>query len=75
MAARPAVLDYQVRQTGRGAAVSVIAERSLDVDELRCDLALALARAGIAQPEVSVRCVEALDLHTTTGKGRRFIPL
>jgi phenylacetate-coenzyme A ligase PaaK-like adenylate-forming protein len=50
MAAHSAVLDYQVQQTVRGAAVSVIVERALDIDELRNDLAVALARAGPTMP-------------------------
>lgn len=84
--AQPGVLDYQVRQTARGAAVHVLLERQADLpqlcnqlcnqlrNQLRDQLCAALARAGLADPEVTVEAVPALPRHPETGKLRRVIP-
>jgi len=73
--AHPGVLDYQVRQTAYGAAVHVLLERKADLALLREQLRQALARAGLADPEVTVDAVPALPRHPETGKLRRVIPL
>jgi phenylacetate-CoA ligase len=73
MLARADVLDYQVRQTARGVAVSVMLERDTDLAPLRDQLCAALSRAGLADPEVSVDAVAALPRHPETGKLRRVI--
>jgi phenylacetate-CoA ligase len=71
---QPEVLDYQVRQTGRGVAVQVLLERGSGVAGLREQLRTALAQAGLADPEVSVDAVAALPRNPETGKLRRVIP-
>jgi phenylacetate-CoA ligase len=70
-----AAVDYQVRQTARGIDVAVLADGPLDVEHLRGALASALSGAGLANPEVAVRRVPALERHGDTGKLRRVIPL
>jgi phenylacetate-CoA ligase len=72
--AHPDVLDYQVRQTARGAAVQVLLERGTSVAGLREQLCAALARAGLADPEVTVEAVATLPRNPETGKLRRVIP-
>jgi phenylacetate-CoA ligase len=72
--ARPEVIDYQVRQTTGGVAVSAMLERGLDLDLLRRDLGAALRRAGLADPQVQVDAVASLPRHPETGKLRRVIP-
>jgi phenylacetate-CoA ligase len=72
--AQPGVLDYQVRQTARGAAVHVLLERQADLALLREQLCAALVRAGLADPEVTVEAVPTLPRHPETGKLRRVIP-
>jgi phenylacetate-coenzyme A ligase PaaK-like adenylate-forming protein len=72
--AQPDVLDYQVRQTARGVAVQVLLGRGTSVTSLREQLRAALARAGLADPEVIVRAVAALPRNPETGKLRRVIP-
>jgi phenylacetate-CoA ligase len=72
--AQPGVLDYQVRQTPRGAAVQVLLERKADLVLLHGQLREALARAGLADPQVTVEAVPALPRHPETGKLRRVIP-
>jgi len=68
------VLDYQVRQTARGVAVQVLLERETSLAPLREHLRTALARAGLADPEVTVDAVAALLRNPQTGKLRRVIP-
>jgi phenylacetate-CoA ligase len=70
----PEVLDYQVQQTARGAAVSVLLQRETSLVPLREQLRSALARAGLANPDVTVDAVAALPRHAQTGKLRRVIP-
>ncbi len=68
------VLDYQVRQTARGIAVQVLQERETSLSPLRDQLRAALARAGLANPEVTVDAAAALPRNPETGKLRRVIP-
>jgi phenylacetate-CoA ligase len=69
----PDVIEYQVRQTAHGAEVLVVCERQPDLAALEASLGAGLAQAGIAQPEVVVRVVDALP-RMATGKLRRFVP-
>jgi phenylacetate-CoA ligase len=71
---QPAVLDYQVQQTPRGAAVQVLLEHQADLAQLRDQLRTALTRAGLADPDVTVQAVTVLPRNPQTGKLRRVIP-
>jgi phenylacetate-CoA ligase len=71
--AHPGVLDYQVRQTTGGAAVHVQLDRDTDLAVLRDQLRQAMARAGLADPEVTVHAVPTLPRHPETGKLQRVI--
>jgi hypothetical protein len=73
--AKADVLDYQVRQTARGIAVQVLLERETSLAPLREQLGTALARAGLADPEVTVEAATALPRNPETGKLRRVIPV
>ena len=66
--------EYQVRQTERGIYVAVVAAGGLDQAALTAALAGALRRAGLPDPEVTLRVVAAIARHPDTGKARRFIP-
>jgi phenylacetate-CoA ligase len=68
------VIEYQVRQTGRGIDVAVVAVGGLDQAALTAALAGALRRAGLPDPEVTLRVVAAIARRPDTGKTRRFIP-
>jgi phenylacetate-CoA ligase len=70
----PEIVDYQVQQTARGVAVSVLLERETGLAPLRERLRTALTQAGLADPEVTVDVVDALPRHPQTGKLRRVIP-
>ena len=69
----PRVSEYQVLQTARGADVLVVGDP--DVDGLAAASAAALSRYGLADAEVTVRAVEKLQRHVSTGKLKRFVPL
>jgi phenylacetate-CoA ligase len=70
----PAVVEYQVTQTRRGAHVAVVAPCGVDERALAARLAAALGGAGIGAAEVTVEPVPAIARHPDTGKARRFIP-
>lgn len=71
----PAIVEYQVHQTPRGIATSVVTAGDTDLAATGRLLADALADAGLAQPTVEVVRVEHLARHPETGKVRRFVPL
>jgi phenylacetate-CoA ligase len=69
----PRVSEYQVHQTPTGADILVVGDP--DVDGLASAVATALRRHGLADAEISVRTVERLARHESTGKLKRFVPL
>jgi phenylacetate-coenzyme A ligase PaaK-like adenylate-forming protein len=69
----PEVRDYQVRQTTRGAQISVVSA-GVDVGRMAAEVADALRRAGLADPTVDVDIVEDLP-RSAIGKRRLFVPL
>jgi phenylacetate-CoA ligase len=75
MVRTPAALEYQVRQTGRGIDIAVVASGPFDQTALAAALEQTLRSAGLADPQVRVREVCDIARHPETGKARRFIPL
>ena len=68
-----AVRDYQIRQTERGAEVSVCCERTLHLRAVGQRMASALSKGGVNHPSVSVRRVTAIE-RGPTGKLQRLVP-
>ena len=68
------IVEYQVRQTERGADVCVVADAEIDAAVVRVKIADALAGLGLDRPEVTCRRVATLD-RQASGKLKRFIPL
>jgi phenylacetate-coenzyme A ligase PaaK-like adenylate-forming protein len=68
------ILEYQVRQTSRGAAITVRCSGPVNLQVLERELAVGLERLGLLSPEVSVTAAERLD-KGATGKLKRFVPL
>ena len=68
------IVEYQVRQSARGAEVAVRCAGEVDVASVRAGIASDLARLGLENPEVSVEPVERLARHSS-GKLKRFVPL
>jgi phenylacetate-CoA ligase len=75
LARAPAVREFQVRQTGRGADVSAVIDGAPDLAALAAEVQDSLRRAGLPAPLVTIRPVAALDRDPVTGKARRFVPL
>ena len=71
----PAVREFQVRQTERGADLAAVVDGHLDVAALTAAVRDGLRQAGLPDPQITLRRVEALDRDPLTGKARRFIPL
>ncbi len=71
----PAIREFQVRQTERGADVAAVTDGDLDHAALTAALEQSLRQAGLTGPRVVIRRVEALDQDAMTGKARRFVPL
>ena len=68
------VVEYQVRQTARGAAIAVRVTEAFDGETLAGEIAAGLARLGVTDPEVTVTAVNHLD-RQYSGKLKRFVPL
>jgi phenylacetate-CoA ligase len=78
LARAPAVREFQVRQTDRGADVTAVvdgAPETADLAALSAAVQDSLRLAGLPGPQVMIRRVDALDRDPLTGKARRFIPL
>ena len=68
------VVEYQVRQTARGAAIAVRVTEAFDGEALAAEIAAGLARLGLAEPQVNVTTVDQLE-RQYSGKLKRFVPL
>ena len=66
------VVEYQVRQTERGAVISVVCHGQADLAELDTELVTRLTELGLPAPEVSVTTVSSIARHD--GKLKRFVP-
>jgi len=70
----PAVVEIQVVQTPRGADISVATNAECNTEGLRRGLADLMSSAGLVDPQVTIRRVDALD-RLWSGKLRQFQPL
>ena len=71
----PGVVEYQVRQTRRGARIAVRCGASVDLDRLRGEIAQALADVGLPRPAVELTVADRLERDPGPAKLRRFVPL
>ena len=71
--ADPQVREYQVRQTARGADITVVADAGLDGAALAAAVEQSLRQAGVTEPRVTISRAEAITRDRRTGKVRRFI--
>jgi len=74
LVAMSAVREYQVRQTERGIDVACVPDGAVASAALVARLEQGLRQAGLAEPRVCVRMVDAISRDPLTGKVRRFIP-
>ncbi|MGH7630843.1 MAG: phenylacetate--CoA ligase family protein [Gemmatimonadales bacterium] len=70
----PGIVEYQVRQTARGAEVDVVRSGPADLDALAREIGAKLAKAGVPSPAVTVREVSRIA-RPAGGKLKRFVPL
>ena len=70
----PEIVEYQVRQTPRGADIAVRMSGDVDLQALRATIAEHVAKAGLARAEISIKSVPAIE-RTSAGKLTRFVPL
>jgi phenylacetate-CoA ligase len=68
------VREYQVRQTARGADITVVADAGLDEAALTATVEQSLRQAGVRQPHVTINHAEAIARDPRTGKAKRFLP-
>src|SRR6516162_8848100 len=71
----PAVREFQIRQTERGADIAAVTEAGFDPSAIVAAIGRSLRQAGLTRPQVGFRRVGALDRDPMTSKARRFIPL
>ncbi len=69
------ITAYQVCQTERGAAITVVASGSAACDSLAGTIETGLANAGLAEPRVCVEQVASIGRTSHGGKLKRFVPL
>jgi len=67
------IIEYQVQQTQRGAAISIRCVGDVDVSSLRLEIEKGLRELGLEEPDVSVAQVDHFE-RLSTGKLKRFIP-
>lgn len=67
------LVDYQIRQTRRGASVVVVCQGEVDLEQLRVKVSAGLTALAINEPDVQVTRVERLP-RLASGKLKRFIP-
>jgi phenylacetate-coenzyme A ligase PaaK-like adenylate-forming protein len=69
------ILEFQVRQTERGAEVAVRTTAKVPFEPLTRQLVEAMRRPGLADPEVRLTVVTHIEQTPGSGKLRRYIPL
>lgn len=71
---QPDILEYQIRQTPRGAHLAYRSKGEADNARLSSKMREALLSFGLQEPEVTVEKVALLE-RTAAGKLKRFVPL
>lgn len=72
---RAGIVEYQVRQTPRGARIAVRCSAPVDLDGLRGEIVLTLASLGLPRPIVEIERAERLKRDGGPAKLRRFVAL
>lgn len=70
----PNVIEYQVRQTARGADISLVTKGPVDIVNLRERIVRSLEKFGLNRAEISLTVVDRLE-RSPIGKLKRFFPL
>jgi len=72
---RRKVIEYQVRQTPRGADIAIRTTDDVEFEQLRQELLEDLIRVGLSEPQITINAVDEIERSGTAGKLRRFLPL
>ena len=69
------LVEYQVRQTARGADISAVTSASdaVDTNALAARIEDALRNLGLPAPTVTIATVDSVD-RQASGKRKRFVP-
>jgi phenylacetate-coenzyme A ligase PaaK-like adenylate-forming protein len=70
----PELIEYQVRQTPRGATIAILTAGEVNMETLRAEIATHVAKAGLHDPDIAVVRVASIE-RTTAGKLKRFVPI
>lgn len=73
MLRHPDVSEYQVLVDDRTVTLLLVPSRPVDGDEVRRDVAVALAGAGAQAARIEIRMVDRITRDLRTGKAKRFI--
>lgn len=68
------VVEYQVAQTARGAAIAAVCTGEINEERLRAMIVSGLSKLGLGDPDVQITRVASLD-RLRSGKLKRFVPL
>jgi phenylacetate-coenzyme A ligase PaaK-like adenylate-forming protein len=68
------LVEYQIRQTARGADISAVTSGHVDTDALASRIEDALRKLGLPAPVVAIATVDHVD-RQASGKLKRFVPL
>jgi phenylacetate-CoA ligase len=71
---QPRIIEYQIRQTARGAHLVYRCNGEVDTDRIVQKFAEALLTYGICDPQITLEQITRLE-RTTAGKLKRFVPL
>lgn len=71
---QPHILEYQIRQTPRGAHVAYRSVGEADTARISSKMRQALLSYGLREPEITIEKVALLE-RTAAGKLKRFVPL
>lgn len=68
------LVEYQIRQTRRGASVAVVCQGEVDLEQIRDKVSAGLTALAINNSDVQITRVERLP-RLASGKLKRFVPL
>lgn len=75
LARHPGIAEYQVRQTEHGARIAVRCGGRVDLDRVSREIAQALARLGLPDPQIQVQAVAQVRRGPGPAKLKRFVAL
>jgi phenylacetate-coenzyme A ligase PaaK-like adenylate-forming protein len=67
--------EYQVQQTPAGALIKIVSKGEPDVQAIPDKIIASLKRLGLANPEIEIKNVSAIQRTGSASKLKRFVPL